>query len=151
MIEIDFVTHSEVFIAAPRSAVWPFILDPSRWRSEPKAVHAGGRVGEIGERFDVTAPGDDVVSFRLENVELVSGRRRTIRLEAPDGRFWGFASWVLAESGTGTSVTYDVYCHYPVPAETDYAALLAEGQRRALEDLKPAVEAEYSGAGRARR
>ena len=77
----------------------------------------------------------------LENVELEPGRRRTIRVNAPDGTFYGYSSWTLADSDDGTMVTYDVYCRYPMPAGTDRDALMADLGRTALANLKTVVEA----------
>ena len=141
MIDMDFVVHSAIHVNAPRDVVWPLIVDTNSWFEGQHTHSVGGPVGKVGERFHAKALGSDVVALHLENVELEPGRRRTIRINSPDGTFAGFSSWTLADSAGGTAVTYDVYCRWPMPVDTDLDALLADASRRALANLKVVVEA----------
>ena len=141
MIDVDFVVHCAIEVDAPRNTVWPFIVDTNSWMGQHVRAVAGP-AGKVGERFEVTMPGSDTVLFHLENVELEASRRRTLRVYAPDGTFYGYSSWAIADSnGGGTAVTYDVYCRYPMPAGTDLDALLADASRKGLDNLKVVVEA----------
>jgi hypothetical protein len=140
MVDGDFVVHCAIHVDAPRDVVWPFIVDTNGWFGQQKTHSVGGPAGQVGERFHAMAVGSDVVMFCLENVELQFGRRRTLRINAPDGTFYGYSSWLLADSEAGTEVTYDVYCRYPMPAGTDRVALTNELSRTALANLKIVVE-----------
>jgi len=140
MVDMDFVVHSAIFVDAPRDVVWPLIVDTNSWFDSQQTRSVGGPVGKVGERFHATAAGSNVVALQLENVELEPGRRRTIRINAPDGTFVGFSSWALADSASGTAVTYDVYCRWPMPADTDRDAVLADASSRALANLKVVLE-----------
>jgi hypothetical protein len=149
LIDMDFVVHCAIDVDAPRSTVWPYIVDTNSWM-EQQLRSAGGTAGKVGERFDVHMPGSDVVLFHLENVELEPGQRRTIRVYATDGTFYGYSSWALRDNTSGgTAVTYDVYCRYPMPAGTDLDSLLADASSRALANLKVIAEGSESTPVRA--
>jgi len=142
---IDFLTHSKVRIERDADTIWPYIVDVESWRGAQKLVAVGGAPGQIGERF--AAVGEDAPDtplFHTENVELVPGQRRTMRLEWLDGSFIGFATWELTPSDGATIVAYDVYSRGPMlPPGHSQKALLADAQRTmdaGLMRLKAVVE-----------
>ena len=146
MIDIDFLIHSEVVVAATPAAIWPYIIETNRWHGSQTMIPAGGPPGEVGERFHaVHSDFPDMVAFHIENVELATHRRRTIRLDTPEGRYLGYATWVLGEGTTGTTVAYHVYCRYSAPVDAVRDGLLVQAQRQmddGLERLKGLIEAD---------
>lgn len=150
------ITHNEITIARPAAAIWPRIVDPSAWKKGNALVHRAGTAGAVGELFAaVTVQHPDSAEYFVQNVELVAGVRRTIKLIATDGTLIGFASFSLVPSGGGTIVRYDVYGESRLPPELaagrtaadvaaeDRAQAAREGARfqRELEALKRLVEA----------
>lgn len=149
------VTHNEVTIARPASAIWPYIVDPSAWKQGNKLAHRAGPVGGVGEVFAaVNAESPDKTDYFVQNVELDPNRRRTIKLVSPDDVLIGFATFELREQGGTTVVRYDVYAESRVPdvqaktmspqamAAAERAAIRANGARfqAELEGLKKLVE-----------
>jgi hypothetical protein len=107
---LNLVTHSQIWIDRPAAAIWPHILDPSRWKQGAKLTHRSGLRDQVGEVLVAVMPDDPAAAaFLVENVELVAPVRRTIKLYAPSGALMGYASWTLAETGGRTSVGYDVF------------------------------------------
>jgi len=74
-VAIDLVTHSEVTIDRPATAIWPHIVDPSAWKQGAKLVHHAGPAGTVGEVFAAAEPSAPAtVAFFVENVELEPNR-----------------------------------------------------------------------------
>ncbi len=140
---VDWVLHNDIVIAAPSRAVWVAVLDTNSWHGTTATSVSGPR-GEVGERFDVVHPqAPETVSLRLLNVELAPRRRRTVRIELADGRFVGYASWILAPRGEDTHVTYDVFCLQSFPPEAvteDLPEQASRHSQQGLENLKAFVE-----------
>ena len=134
---IDFLTHSKIKIAAGLAAIWPHILDIERWRDSQKLISVSGEPGRVGARFHaVSRDAPETPLFHVENVELVSEHRRTIRLEGLDGSFLGFATWELTPNGGETVVAYDVYCRGAMlPPGQSADDLLASAHRMMDEGL----------------
>lgn len=127
---IDLVTHSCVMIERPATAIWPSIVDVNDWKLGAKLWHQEGPVGEPGEIFAAGDPANPgAVSFLAENVELVPGQRRTMKLYLPSGVLMGFASWRLVEIAGRTEVTYDVVSEYRLEPE-QVAAMTGEQRRQ---------------------
>jgi hypothetical protein len=127
----NLVTHSEVTIDRPAARIWPYLLDPNGWKQGAKAWHHAGPAGQVGEVFGAGDPAaKDQPAFLFENVELVPGRRRTIKLSAPAGALLGYASWWLREQGGRTVVGYDVFTETLADAAL-VSAPAAEGRRDA--------------------
>jgi hypothetical protein len=142
---IDFLTHSKVHIAAGAAAIWPHIVDLGGWRRGQILVPLGDVKGLVGDRFHAAAPeAPDVALYHVENAELVPEQRRTIRLDALDGTFMGFATWELTPAGDGTVVAYDVYTRGPMlPPGQSAEELLAWAQQvmdEGLSRLKAFIE-----------
>lgn len=105
----NLVTHSEVTINKPASAIWPKIVDPSEWKMGLKLWHHTGPAG-LGEILAAGDPADKAnVAFFIENVEFVPNQRRTIKLYTPAGQLIGYATWTLKEAGGKTMASYDVF------------------------------------------
>jgi uncharacterized protein (DUF885 family) len=114
---MDQVSHHEARIRAPLASIWPHILTPESWKKGPKLRSVSGQVGQVGQRFLAVARDDpDRALFAVENVEIVPGRRRTIRLNTLKGDLIGYASWCLTAEGESTRLEYDVYCQFDQPA-----------------------------------
>jgi hypothetical protein len=117
----DFITHTEVFIAASPAEIWPHLLDTNSWRSAGhRLISDSGVPGEIGERFKAVSDGGgdgDSFHYYVVNVELAPGKRRTIRLVTPDQRLIGYASWALSAVDGGTRVEYHVYSQIEPPLD----------------------------------
>src|SRR5688572_6365027 len=114
---VDFVSHGEIAVSASPEAIWPAIVDTNGWHGT-WLTSVGGPPGEVGERFHASDPANrEVALLHIENVELDLGRRRTIRINTPDGSFSGYSSWLLTERGAETVVGYDVFCLYPFPKD----------------------------------
>lgn len=128
---IDYLTHSKVRIAADAATLWPHIVDTSGWQHRQGLVHIGGEPGCVGEQFHAVASSNpEVPLFHVENVELISQRRRTIRLTDLDGIFLGFSTWELTQAGDDTIVAYDTYCRGPLlPPNQTRDELIANAQR----------------------
>jgi hypothetical protein len=142
---IDFLTHNKVRIAAGAEAIWPRIVDVDGSHSAQRLIPLNGDPGCVGARFHaVSREAPDVPLFFVENVELATGQRRTIRLDSLEGDFMGFATWELTPSGPDTIVAYDVYCRGPMlPAGQSEGELLAFAHNMmdaGLARLKVAVE-----------
>lgn len=123
---VNLVTHNRIEIARPAAVIWPYILEPNLWKMGAKLVHRSGPAGQVGEVFGATEPN---VTFLVENVELISNRRRTIKLYQPDGTLLGYATWTLEESGGRSTVGYDVYSEslFP-PGQAATAEALAKAE-----------------------
>ncbi len=116
-VAIQLVTHSFVVIDRPASAIWPHIVDTSRWKQGLSLRHMGGEVGAVGEVFGAFDPEDpDTIAYLLTNVELIPDERRTIKLsELEHGTLIGYATWNLTDDGGRTRVSYDVYAETRLP------------------------------------
>jgi hypothetical protein len=141
---VDLVTHNEVNIAARPGAVWPHILDINGWHPAQILRHVGGPVEAVGERFSASPHQmPETVTLYVVTVELQPQRRRTVRLHSADERYLGYATWVLADRGEHTAVSYHVYCHQPVPQGMGNEELLQQTRLRmdlGLQNLKRLVE-----------
>jgi hypothetical protein len=115
---MDLVTHSRVRIERPAASIWPLIIEPSSWKRGLELVHHEGPRGARGEVFAARDPGSRAtIAFFVENVELETNRRRTIKLYAPTGTLIGFATWTLTGVDGGTEVGYDVFSETVVSQE----------------------------------
>lgn len=116
-VATHLITTNEVRIARPASAVWPFIMDPGSWKQGNRLVHRSGPRGATGEVFAaVSAATPQAPDYFVENAEVTPGKRRVIKLYAPDGTLVGFAAFVLTEDRGATVVRYDVYSETLIPA-----------------------------------
>jgi hypothetical protein len=146
---VNLVTHSEVLITRPRSAVWPHIVDPNAWKQGAKLWHHAGPPGQVGEVFAAGDPANRAeVMFFVENVELVPSQRRTIKIYLPSGTLLGFASWWLREDRGSTTVGYDVFSETPLPAAPATGAA-ADSIRRAEQSDRAANQARFDAELRA--
>ncbi len=110
---LNLVTHSTVTIDRPAALVWPHIAEVNAWKQGATLRHHDGPVGETGETLAAIDPANpEAIGFYAENVEVVPGRRRSMKLYLPSGVLIGFASWTLAEEGGRTAVSYDVYSEF---------------------------------------
>lgn len=85
------------------------------------------------------------MAFLVENVEVVPGERRTIKLYEPDGALLGFATWTLDPDAGRTRVGYDVYSESRLPPGADGRvdpATLAALTREARETSQRRFDAE---------
>jgi hypothetical protein len=149
---MDLVTHNGVLIVAAPAKIWPYIVDPNAWKTGATLLSMGGKPGGIGERFSAVATADpEKVLFIVENVEIVTERRRTIRLEDTDGTLIGFAAWQLISRNDSTLVQYDVYCQLtsnlmepswngPLAAEAEHREASYRRFAEELDSLKKLVE-----------
>ncbi len=137
-VAIQLVTHSSVVIDRPTSAIWPHIVDTSRWKRGFSLRHMDGESGAVGEVFGAFDPADpDTIAYLLTNVELIPEERRTIKLsETEHGGLIGYATWSLTDDGGHTRVSYEVYVETRLPP--------AEGSR-----LTPQQVAEMTREGHA--
>lgn len=151
MASVDLISHDVVLIRAPGAKVWPHIVKPDGWKQGAALVAVPSNDGRA--RFKAIMPDrPETVVFYAEQVELVEGQRRTMRLNAVDGTLMGYVSWVLTPQPGATLVEYHVYStvNMPQPAtkeerltlERDYRTT---NQRRfvgELEALKRLVESQ---------
>src|SRR5690348_1433023 len=91
---IDLITRNDIVVEATPAQIWPHIVEVSAWKKGAKLLKIAGSAGQVGERFEAVM-GDDPgeVIFYVENVEVIPQRCRTIRLNAPDGKLLGYATW----------------------------------------------------------
>lgn len=139
---IGLATHNAILIAASPAEIWPHVVDPSAWKAGAKLIPLGDSAG----RFKAVGPDDpDVALFYVDNVELVPERRRTIRLNAPDGALIGFASWELTQQDAATLVEYHVYSQQTLSpgqsrgAQREYQRSDFQRFQKELESLKRLV------------
>lgn len=112
-VPMDLVTHNAVLIHAPSDQIWPYIVDPNKWKAGVKMVAMGDGL------FKAVMPDDpDIAVFYIKNVELVPERRRTIRMLSTQNELLGFASWELTSQDSSTLVEYHVYTTSFMPAES---------------------------------
>ena len=90
----------------------------------------------------------DTALFYVENVEFDPPRRRTMRLNSPDGALIGFASFELTAQDGATIVEYHVYSSSVLPEETvaamsedDLAALRANNYKNNYERFAAELQA----------
>jgi hypothetical protein len=115
---LDLVTQNEVLIKATPAEIWPQIVAPNAWKSGPKLLVVSGEPTRIGATFNAVMPDSpQKIEFHAENVEMVAQRRRTIRLNAPDGALIGFAMWELTPRNGATLVEYRVYSQVAIPPQ----------------------------------
>ncbi len=144
----DLITHSTVAIDRPASVVWPYIVEPSRWKQGLSLRHHAGQPGAVGEVLAAFDPADpETIVFLVKNAELVPNERRTIKLYLPGSEetLLGFATWTLTERGGRTRVTYDVYTETLLPREEARgmtAQRLAEMEREGYELNQPRFDRE---------
>lgn len=140
---VDLISHESVLIRAASSKVWPHIVEPQGWKQGAELVPIPAPDGKA--RFKAVMPDrPDTVMFYAEQVELVDGQRRTIRLNTADGTLLGYASWVLTPRPGATLVEYHVYSSVDLgqPAATAAERLKLErdyqvlNQRRFLAELE---------------
>ena len=113
---VDLVTHNDIVVRASARQIWPYIVDPTKWKSAVRLIAVDGAPCGIGRRYRAAMPNDrDNVLFLVEDVEWFVERRRTIRLNEAEGALIGFSSWELTPAGRATKVTYDVYCQLQMP------------------------------------
>lgn len=129
---VDLITHNQIEIGRPAETIWPLIVDPSKWKQGARLEHRAGPVGSVGEIFAALGPNGEATFF-VENVELVPGRRRTIKLSQPDGVLIGYATWWLSPTTAGSIVGYDVYSELALPAGTPIAPAEIARQRSQAE------------------
>lgn len=140
---VDLISHEAVLIRAATSKVWPHILDTHAWKQGAALVPLPASDGRV--RFKAVMPDrPDAVMFYAEQVELVDGQRRTMRLNTVDGALIGYSSWVLTPQPGATLVEYHVYSSVDLgqsaataaerlQLERDYQVL---NQRRFLAELE---------------
>lgn len=143
---VNLVTHSRILIDRRPAAIWPLIVEPSGWKQGLALVHRSGPPGEEGQVLAAIDPGNpERVVFLVENVEVVPGERRTIKLYEPGGALLGFALWTLDPEGDRTRVGYDVYSESRLPPGADGRvdpAALAALAREARETNQRRFDAE---------
>lgn len=132
-VTIDFVTHSEIVVNADVGGIWPHIMKLSDWKKGPELVPIDGNSGNVGGRFKVVEGDPPQVAY-IENVELVPGKLRTIRVDNPDG-LYGYATWRLTPQGQSTLVQYDVYIR---------TTMAVEGVRPSSADVAAAKKSVYA-------
>jgi len=148
---VDLISHEAVLIRAASSKVWPHILDPHAWKQGAALVPLPAPDGRV--RFKAVMPDHpETVVFYAEQIELIDGQRRTMRLNTVDGTLIGYSSWVLTPQPGATLVEYHVYSTVDLgqPAanaaerlklERDYRVLNQQRFLAELEALKRLVEA----------
>lgn len=105
---VDLISHEVVLVRATSSEVWPHIVKPDGWKQGAALVPMPSNDGRV--RFKATMPDQpETVVFYAEQVELIEGQRRTMRLNAVDGTLMGYSSWVLTSQPGATLVEYHVY------------------------------------------
>jgi len=133
---MDLVTHNQVLIAALPAKIWPYILDPNTWKTGAQLRPSAGCTSGAAARFTAAmAEEPQNILFSAENVELLTERRRTLRLNALDGTLVGFVTWRLTPLNDATLLEYDVYCQISTPGADDQRRFAAE-----LIGLKELVE-----------
>jgi len=156
----DLVTHDSIVIGERAARVWPLIEDNSRWKKGLKTQRLDGVLGQTGEVLAACdAAGKPL--FYIENVEVVAGKRRTVKLYDAESRsLIGYASWELQEFSGKTRVSYHVYAEIALSAQDvkgvtardlahQQAQYTEENQRRfqaELRELKKLVET-HAAAG----
>jgi hypothetical protein len=145
MAIVDMISHHTVNIAAPEDRVWPWILEPNRWKQGPELKLLEGGAGNVGARFGAVLPADPTnILYHVAAVEVVPRVRRTLRLNALDGSLIGFSSWRLSGGEDTTIVDYDVYTQASLDLTVDaIATLCTQSDARfqaELEALRALVE-----------
>ncbi|MDT9597382.1 SRPBCC family protein [Sphingosinicella rhizophila] len=148
---IDFITHNQIEVNAPASAIWPFVMQMERWKKGASLVPIDGAPNRLGSKFKMLQEGGNV-GWTFENVELVPQQIRTLRMNGPDGTLIGYATLRLIPHGRSTLVRYDVLAVFPATPDLakpdDRARILAESSKRFDEEL--ATLKELSEGGRRR-
>lgn len=127
---IDLITHSSIAIDRPPEVVWPLVVNSNVW-TQLNLLHRGGRVGQVGEYFNVVDPArlDTVLGF-AENVEMTPKQRRTFKVYGKDGQLGGYVTWALKEAVGRTLVTYDLH----------YESILSDDERQRTNDTSLAQQ-----------
>ena len=110
----DFITHTEIHIAASPDKVWPHLRNVNAWKLGAKTESVSGADG-VGERFKVVPDGAENNFYFIETAELEPAKRWTIRLDGQNGELRGYATWTLASDGLGTRLRYDVFVRSQAP------------------------------------
>ena len=118
----DFITHTEIHIAASPDKVWPYLRNVNAWKLGAKTETVSG-VDAVGERFKVVPDGAENSFYFIETAELERAKRWTIRLDGQNGELRGYATWTLASDGLGTRLRYDVFVRSQAPRTLPLADL----------------------------
>lgn len=147
-VATHLITHNQISIARPASALWPYIVDPSAWKQGNRLAHISGPVGETGELFAaVSMTGAKDPDYYVQNVELTANHRRTIKIVGRDHALIGFAAFTLTESNDTTVVSYDVFSETLIPlarARQTTGEALAESERMARESSSRRFDSELA-------
>src|SRR5437867_19179 len=52
-LAINLITHAQIEIDRPPSAVWPYIVETNAWKPNRQLTHVSGTRGELGEILSV--------------------------------------------------------------------------------------------------
>jgi len=141
VIYLNLFTHAEVHISESPESIWPYIVDPSDWKTASKISHYSGTSGEVGEVRKVGGEeGGSGYHFFIETVALDAHKRQVIKLADDQGALMGYAAFTLYAGDSGTLVTYDVYAE----------STMDEMPEDVTPDQIPAIEAEYMNTNQAR-
>src|SRR5262245_7582266 len=91
-LAINLITHAQIEIDRPPSAVWPYIVETNAWKPNRQLTPVSGNKGELGEILSVArgANAGGGVWFLVENVEIVLNERRTIKMYDSGGKLLGY-------------------------------------------------------------